>query len=235
MAVITKDLAITTKDDRGNQVLYHPFTTVDNVDNAVATVNGVKPDSSGNVQINIPNTKQFAQKDDIYLYVGEQTPTELRENMLVLNPNELNNVIMPSIRIGTVTNGTDANVTNSGTELNPIFNFTLPKGDKGDRGERGLQGIQGVKGLNGKDATVISKNITLLTANWNGNEYTINDSLIKSTSAIFFDIQMNQSLDIYNAMADAKITAKSQTNGSLVLVALETKPTIDLPITLVVI
>lgn len=58
MAVITKDLAITTKDDRGNQILYHPFTTVDNVENAVATVNGVKPDSSGDVKVSadIPTT-----------------------------------------------------------------------------------------------------------------------------------------------------------------------------------
>ena len=140
MAVITKDLAITTKDDRGNQVLYHPFTTVDNVDNAVATVNGVQPDSQGNVSIPVPDTKTFAKKDDIYLYVGEHEPTELRENMLFINPNESNNIIMPSIKVGTVTKGDVPKVENVGTELNPVFNFTLPKGDKGEKGDNGRDG-----------------------------------------------------------------------------------------------
>lgn len=229
MAVITKDLAITTKDDRGNQVLYHPFTTVDNVDNAVATVNGIQPDINGNVSIPVPDTKTFAKKDDIYLYVGEHEPTELRENMLFINPNESNNIIMPSIKVGTVTKVDVPKVENVGTELNPVFNFTLPKGDKGDRGQQGIQGIKG------KDAQAISKNITLLKSNWSSNTYTINDSIIKSTSAIFFDIQIGSNIDIYNAMADAKITAKSQTDGSLVLIALETQPAIDLPISIVII
>lgn len=42
--------------------------------------------------------------------------------------------IVPNIQIGTTTTGspgTPASVVNVGTDLNPIFNFTIPKGDAG--------------------------------------------------------------------------------------------------------
>ena len=44
----------------------------------------------------------------------------------------------PNLTIGTVTTGepgTDVAVTVTGTDENPIFNFTIPKGEKGDNGE----------------------------------------------------------------------------------------------------
>lgn len=88
MTVITKDLAITTKDDRGNQVLYHPFTTVDNVDNAVATVNGVKPDSSGNVQI--------PTYEPIYATVSEAT--EGTDNTKIMTPLRVKQAIVNQTR-----------------------------------------------------------------------------------------------------------------------------------------
>lgn len=39
----------------------------------------------------------------------------------------------PNIQIGTVTQGTSFNVTRTGTNENPVLNFTLVKGDKGDQ------------------------------------------------------------------------------------------------------
>ena len=42
--------------------------------------------------------------------------------------------IVPNIQVGTTTTGspgTPASVVNVGTDLNPIFNFTIPKGDAG--------------------------------------------------------------------------------------------------------
>ena len=39
----------------------------------------------------------------------------------------------PNIQIGTVTQGTSFNVTRTGTNENPILNFTLVKGDKGEQ------------------------------------------------------------------------------------------------------
>jgi len=40
-----------------------------------------------------------------------------------------------TVTVGTVTKGTEANVTNSGTSNDAILDFVLPKGDKGERGD----------------------------------------------------------------------------------------------------
>lgn len=43
-----------------------------------------------------------------------------------------------TIKIGTVVTGTEAAVTNSGTENDAVLDFTLPKGDQGAQGESGV-------------------------------------------------------------------------------------------------
>jgi hypothetical protein len=75
-----------------------------------------------------------------------------------------------TVTVGTVTTGaagTQAAVTNTGTQHAAVLNFTIPrgdkgeKGDKGDQGERGLQGEQGIpgepgqKGDPGKDFAIL--------------------------------------------------------------------------------
>ena len=45
--------------------------------------------------------------------------------------------------------GSQATVTQSGSNTNPIFTFGIPKGDKGDKGDTGPQGIQGQTGETG--------------------------------------------------------------------------------------
>ena len=49
----------------------------------------------------------------------------------------------PNIQIGSVVSGTAPNVTRTGTNENPILNFTLQKGDKGDKGNTGDTGATG--------------------------------------------------------------------------------------------
>lgn len=49
----------------------------------------------------------------------------------------------PNIQIGNVTSGDTPNVTRTGTNENPILNFTLVKGDKGLKGDRGDVGLTG--------------------------------------------------------------------------------------------
>ena len=49
----------------------------------------------------------------------------------------------PNIQIGTVTSGATPSVTRTGTNENPVLNFTLVKGDKGDTGETGQTGATG--------------------------------------------------------------------------------------------
>ena len=55
-----------------------------------------------------------------------------------------------TIQVGTVTSGTTASVTNSGTESAAILDFVLPKGDKGDKGNKGDKGDTGAKGDTGE-------------------------------------------------------------------------------------
>ena len=54
--------------------------------------------------------------------------------------------ITPSISIGSVTSGASPTVTRTGTDANPVFNFTFPKGDKGDKGDTGDAGRDGQDG-----------------------------------------------------------------------------------------
>ena len=54
-----------------------------------------------------------------------------------------------TIRVGTVTSGTQASVTNAGTTSAAVFNFVLPKGDKGNKGDKGDTGAQGPQGPQG--------------------------------------------------------------------------------------
>lgn len=59
-----------------------------------------------------------------------------------------------TMRVGTVTAGTTASVTNVGTAENAVLNFVLPKGDKGDTGSKGDKGDKGERGEQGEAATV---------------------------------------------------------------------------------
>lgn len=54
-----------------------------------------------------------------------------------------------TIEIGTVTVGSVASVTNSGTDSAAIFDFVIPEGPKGDQGPQGIPGIQGPEGPKG--------------------------------------------------------------------------------------
>ncbi len=57
-----------------------------------------------------------------------------------------------TITIGTTTTGepgTNASVTNSGTDENAVLDFVIPRGDTGATGPAGPQGLQGEQGLQG--------------------------------------------------------------------------------------
>lgn len=99
--------------------------------------------------------------------------------------------IVPNIQIGETTTtppSSSAIVVNVGTELNPILNFSIPKGDTGEQGpqgiqgERGLQGPQGNNGENGLDAKINGVNTLTIEAGTNitldqeGNVLTINST-----------------------------------------------------------
>lgn len=60
--------------------------------------------------------------------------------------------IIPNIQIGQTQTGevgSEAQVENTGTGLNPIFNFKIPKGNTGETGATGPQGVPGPQGPKG--------------------------------------------------------------------------------------
>lgn len=51
MAVVNQKIILHTKDGAGNTVIYTPYTNVEQVEGAVASINGVMPDENGNIVI----------------------------------------------------------------------------------------------------------------------------------------------------------------------------------------
>lgn len=54
-----------------------------------------------------------------------------------------------SVTVGTVSEGTTASVTNSGTNKDLVLNFVIPKGEKGEKGPKGADGNTPYIGQNG--------------------------------------------------------------------------------------
>lgn len=59
MAVVEQDIVLISKDQSGNTVIKRPFTSVDQVEGAVKTVNGEMPDENGNVSVTMPQAVQI--------------------------------------------------------------------------------------------------------------------------------------------------------------------------------
>ena len=53
MAIAEKNIVITSKDELNQTVIYKPYTSVDLVEGAVSSINGITPDTNGNVAINV--------------------------------------------------------------------------------------------------------------------------------------------------------------------------------------
>lgn len=64
MALKEQDIVFTTTDEAGNTVIQFPVTRVENVEDAVRTVNKVKPDSNGDIQIDV-DMSHLATKDEL--------------------------------------------------------------------------------------------------------------------------------------------------------------------------
>lgn len=64
MALKEQDIVFTTTDDAGNTVIQMPITRVENVEDAVRTVNKKKPDGDGDIQIDV-DMSHLATKDEL--------------------------------------------------------------------------------------------------------------------------------------------------------------------------
>lgn len=81
-------------------------------------------------------------------------------------------------------------------------------------------------------SVIITK--TLLKNSWSSAQYTITDANILAASTIYISIPTNITQAQYNAIALANIVPRAQQNGSIVLEALGTVPTVDIPIQLTI-
>jgi hypothetical protein len=131
-----------TKPTAPDNAVFIGYCVRSNQNNGVIYVNiqnGYELEELHNVKITSPTNGQSLVYD---------TATNLWVNETVLG--------QPTVlSVGTVTSGTVAAVTVSGTAPSQTLNFVLPKGDKGDTGATGAtgatgpQGAQGVKGDKG--------------------------------------------------------------------------------------
>lgn len=79
-----------------------------------------------------------------------------------------------TIQVGSVSSGTTAGVTNSGTSTAAVFDFVLPKGDKGEKGAAGDPGAKGDPGAAGKSAYASAQD-----GGYTGTETQFNSDLAK--------------------------------------------------------
>lgn len=79
-----------------------------------------------------------------------------------------------------------------------------------------------------------SLNIVLEASKWEGNTYTIADESITANCDGMLNLANNITTEQYEAAANASMRISSQTNGSLVITADGTVPTIDIPVNLLI-
>lgn len=80
----------------------------------------------------------------------------------------------------------------------------------------------------------ISKSITLAAASWSSAAYTITDSDIGANDVVTLTLPAGTTSTYFDAIGNAKIACQSQAAGSIVLTALGTVPTIDIPVVLII-
>ena len=96
--------------------------------------------------INFKILDDYTENDDIYVKFNNTTK---EFNISKCVPGGAGQT---TVKVGTTTTGepgTDASVTNSGTETEAILNFIIPRGDPGATGPQGPKGDTGATGLQG--------------------------------------------------------------------------------------
>ena len=108
MAIAEKNIVITSKDELNQTVIYKPYTSVDLVEGAVSSINGITPDTNGNVAINVSGGVSTSESN---AWTGKQTFQKMKFNFESYN----------ALRIS----GTIDNPSSSVAVYNVQGNFTL--------------------------------------------------------------------------------------------------------------
>lgn len=129
--------------------------------------------------------------------------------------------IAATIEVGTVTTGaagTDASVTNVGTEQRAVLNFVIPRGDTGASGEQGSAGV----GFDDADEMSINDGEINITAGDNGVnieasfEVAVGDEILEIPSTMYLPLKGSESIvidvdesgEFIDVHLDADIAAK---------------------------
>lgn len=129
--------------------------------------------------------------------------------------------IAASIEVGTVTTGaagTDASVTNVGTEQRAVLNFVIPRGDTGASGEQGSAGV----GFDDADQISINDGEINITAGDNGVnieasfEVAVGEEVLEIPASMYLPLKGSESIvidvdesgDFIDIHLDADIAAK---------------------------
>lgn len=112
-----------------------------------------------------------------------------------------------------------------------------PQGEKGDKGEPGATGEtgpQGPQGEQGEPAQVKTLNMILAANDWIDGQIVLKSTYFYDENYINIGMTETITLEQYDALASAKIICVEQSEGQLILKALGTIPSIDIPIKVVV-
>lgn len=158
--------------------------------------------------------------------------------------------ITETVTIPTITPSVGSNTLTLGTAISPN-DMSITCVNQGSGGASSAvdvsydNSLSGLTATNVQDAitelasmqtviTTTEKTVTLLASNWNNSAYQLSDPAITSTSDIYINVPDGITKSQYDALAYANIISVGQTNGYVILSALRTVPTIDVPVRLVI-
>lgn len=131
---------------------------------AIGNINTVVTSSTEQINNITESAIQEVQASTIPVLQEIETVTIVANNIDTVTDigENLDNILNKTVKVGKTTTGetgTQASVVNSGTNLNPVLDFTIPRGDKGDNG--GMVAVYEDETLN-----LFSESGTMLQPRW---------------------------------------------------------------------
>lgn len=203
--------------------------------------------SSGTNNMYIRDT-DYADATEFKAYLANQYSANTPVCVWYIMANETTE----TVTIPTITPSTGNNTLTLGTTISPTdMSITCVSEGSGGGGASTAVDVSYDNSMSGLTATNVQdaitelasmqtttvtteKTVTLLAANWNNGSYQLADSAIKSTSDIYINVPDGITKSQYDALAYANIISVGQTNGYVILSALRTVPTIDVPVRIVI-
>lgn len=117
MAIAEKNIVITSKDELNQTVIYKPYTSVDMVEGAISSLNGITPDDNGNVNISrIDNANNAKSADSVEWNNVKNKPKSFTPIAHNHNTNEITGLA------GVATSGSYNDLTDKPTNVSSFSN-----------------------------------------------------------------------------------------------------------------